>query len=475
MKKSLLIFALLLNIACIAQEDKIVTLTVSGTGKSIEEAKTNALRSAIEQAFGAFISSKTEILNDNLIKDEIVSVANGNVQKFEIISQVEIPNNGYAMTLNATVSISKLTSFAQSKGVSIEVKGGVFAANIIQQELNEKAELISLENILNTSNELLKKSFDYSIETKGNPTLNNGKYDIPLKISIKLNKNFYQFRRYFTNSLSNLSMSESEIVNYEDLKKNVGQLILRKDTISQIESIKKMNASEDIRTRAMKILNREGFNEESEKISYIFNNQIIEIDTKNKLDELYKKNYLYDISASLSKSRKNDLGYLKIFFRNESSINLIDNFLKKISGDIFNFELSNNIDSIIDKKNIRWIRVNDNFRFVLVHNYNYVYPTNLKGSLGEESNFSEIIETSKNEERKNRQLEIFFNNTLTGVISNYFPNLLSIFPIKKVKNTVLISFSKYVENDIIITFDFVDTKSLEEVKQLTEYKIKPKE
>ena len=47
-----------------AQDDKTVTLTVSGTGKTLEEAKKNALRSAIEQAFGAFISSKTEILND---------------------------------------------------------------------------------------------------------------------------------------------------------------------------------------------------------------------------------------------------------------------------------------------------------------------------------------------------------------------------------------------------------------------------
>ena len=36
--------------------DKTVTLTVSGTGKTLEEARLNALRSAIEQAFGAFIS-----------------------------------------------------------------------------------------------------------------------------------------------------------------------------------------------------------------------------------------------------------------------------------------------------------------------------------------------------------------------------------------------------------------------------------
>jgi hypothetical protein len=102
-----------------ASDDKTVTLTVSGTGKTLEEARLNALRSAIEQAFGAFISSKTEILNDNLIKDEIVSVASGNVQKYDVVSQIEIPNTGYAITLSATVSISKLTSFAESKGVVV--------------------------------------------------------------------------------------------------------------------------------------------------------------------------------------------------------------------------------------------------------------------------------------------------------------------------------------------------------------------
>jgi hypothetical protein len=67
MKKSLIIIVvLLLNFTIHAQEDKTVKIIVSGTGKTIEEAKSNALRSAIEQAFGAFISTKTEILNTTL-------------------------------------------------------------------------------------------------------------------------------------------------------------------------------------------------------------------------------------------------------------------------------------------------------------------------------------------------------------------------------------------------------------------------
>ena len=59
--KSLLLIASLLVFtqhAAQAQEaDKTVTLVVNGQGKTPDEAKQNALRSAIEQAFGAFISS----------------------------------------------------------------------------------------------------------------------------------------------------------------------------------------------------------------------------------------------------------------------------------------------------------------------------------------------------------------------------------------------------------------------------------
>ena len=57
-----------------------ITLTVSADGKTKEEATQNALRSAIEQAYGTFVSAKTTILNDELVKDEIVTVSNGSIK-----------------------------------------------------------------------------------------------------------------------------------------------------------------------------------------------------------------------------------------------------------------------------------------------------------------------------------------------------------------------------------------------------------
>ena len=133
-------------------ESKNVTITVSGSGKTQDEAKQNALRSAIEQAFGAFISSNTEILNDELVKDEIVSISNGNIQKFEVISEVQIPDGGYATSLKATVSVTKLTSFVEANGGGIEFKGTIFGANIRQQKMNEEGEYKSVINLCEFQN-----------------------------------------------------------------------------------------------------------------------------------------------------------------------------------------------------------------------------------------------------------------------------------------------------------------------------------
>ena len=120
---------------------------VSGQGKTLEEAKHSALRNAIEQAFGTFISSKTDILNDELVKDEIVSISSGNIHSVEVISEVLLSEDRYATTLKTTISVTKLTSFIASKGVEVEFKGSLFAFNINQQKLNEKNEVKAIEDL----------------------------------------------------------------------------------------------------------------------------------------------------------------------------------------------------------------------------------------------------------------------------------------------------------------------------------------
>ena len=125
-----------------------VTLTVSADGATKEEATKIALRSAIEQAYGTFVSANTTILNDEMVKDEIVTISNGNIKSYKEIASAILPNGRTTVTLNAVVSISKLTSYAQSKGATTEFAGATFAMNVRMRELNKKNEMKALDNLI---------------------------------------------------------------------------------------------------------------------------------------------------------------------------------------------------------------------------------------------------------------------------------------------------------------------------------------
>lgn len=224
MQKLILLLTVAFSLNAFAQGvDKTVTLVVSGQGKTQDEAKQNALRNAIEQAFGTFISSKTEILNDNLIKDEIVSVANGNIQKFEVISEVQIPNGSYATSLKATVSVTKLTTFIESKGIIVEFKGSLFAFNVFSQQLYEKNEITALENLKISLNNIADKCFDYKIKAKEPRSVqgDNSLFIVPLSIECYANDNLQTWLKLFKSSIIQLGMINSDVSNYQSINKKV--------------------------------------------------------------------------------------------------------------------------------------------------------------------------------------------------------------------------------------------------------------
>ena len=114
-------------------------LIVFGEGASKTEATTDALRSAVEQVYGVFVSSNTTLLNDELVRDEIVSISSGNIRHYDYINEYE-SNGKYNVTLRAFVSISKLQSYAKSKGSEVEFSG-------ISLLVNEKMEKLERANI----------------------------------------------------------------------------------------------------------------------------------------------------------------------------------------------------------------------------------------------------------------------------------------------------------------------------------------
>jgi hypothetical protein len=221
MKHFLLSLLIFINSGAFAQDpDKTVTLKASGSGTSQGQAKNNALRSAVEQAYGAFISSKTEILNDQVVADEIVSVASGNIQSFKILEEQHTDSLDFCL-LEAVVSISKLTSFAQSKGYAVEVQGGLFAMNMKQKQLNESAEIVVMRNALTTAQELMLRGFDYSVKTK-EPVVNDalkGDWKINTEIWSVTNQNYQKAEEIIKSTLKNIALTPQELNEYKSLGK----------------------------------------------------------------------------------------------------------------------------------------------------------------------------------------------------------------------------------------------------------------
>jgi hypothetical protein len=185
-------------------DNKDVVITASGSGTSQELAKQTALRNAIEQAFGAFISSKTEIFNDEIVADQMSSVSSGNVKSYEVLNESQLPKGTWASTLRVIVSVDKLTSFVEAKGITVEIKGGLFAMNIKQQLLNEQGEINAMANMFGILHETMQVAFDYTIKSEEPKSLDaeSKNWEIPLTVTSTANKNIDFCANYFITKTS---------------------------------------------------------------------------------------------------------------------------------------------------------------------------------------------------------------------------------------------------------------------------------
>jgi hypothetical protein len=220
MKKIILLLsALVFLINVYGQEEKLVSLTSIGQGKTKEEAKNNALRTAIEQAFGTFVSSNTSVVNDNLTKDEIINVSNGNIKEYTILSENMLQDNSWVVSLKADVSPNNLTKFAESKGLKAEFKGALFGANVKIMELNKKNESIAINNIYQILCEIVPTCYDYSLDVS-EPKSDEDKWKAGIFVNAKFNDNIKNISDLVLSTLSGLSIPSEQLPNYKQLNIN---------------------------------------------------------------------------------------------------------------------------------------------------------------------------------------------------------------------------------------------------------------
>ena len=205
-----------------------VSLVVNGEGMTKEEATTSALRSAIEQAFGTFVSANTTLLNDDIVRDEIATVTSGNIKSYKELSSIQNSDGIYNVSVSAVVSIGKLISYAQSHGSSAEFAGQTFMMNMKMRELNKQNEAVALQNLIVQLKSLQDDIFDFEIQTKdpvpddrAPEVKNENGWKVPVELTIKTNENYLTFVEILNNTLSTLSMSKKDVEDYRKNQTNV--------------------------------------------------------------------------------------------------------------------------------------------------------------------------------------------------------------------------------------------------------------
>jgi hypothetical protein len=96
---------------------RVYQVRVTSTGKNPQDARQNAFRKAIELAVGSLVLGETEVKNDTLTRNEIISYSSGYVDDFKIINET-----GDSVTMDVWVSDSKFAERIEAMGQSSDAK-----------------------------------------------------------------------------------------------------------------------------------------------------------------------------------------------------------------------------------------------------------------------------------------------------------------------------------------------------------------
>ena len=228
MKKILLTICLAcITLICHAQQPNEVTLVVSGEGATKEEAINQALRSAIEPAFGVFVSANTEILNDDIVKDEVATVTSGNIQSYKELGCMEAPNGNICVSIEALVSIGKLIEFSHARGITCELAGSSIAANMKLFEFNATSTWNALVNLYYQMATLSQEMYDYVIRSS-TPIVGPDVVYLDLEIDVVANRNTKVINDYVYQTLKALSCSKEEITQFSSMGYQIYSMFLKR-------------------------------------------------------------------------------------------------------------------------------------------------------------------------------------------------------------------------------------------------------
>jgi hypothetical protein len=314
-------------------QDKTVSIITTGMGVTKDAAIVNALKQAVEQSFGAFMTIKTSVLNENLLSEEISSVSNGKIVKYDILNESVIDENKKVLTLKVTVSLNELVNFVQAKGGMVEIKGALFANNYMLLDLYKNNEITQSNYYFNYLIKSIenKKLFDTKLDASDPFKVATGNFSVPMHLTIKGNPTIVSVASNAINFLKSISINEKNLdlykkINIEfytliinDGKDNVILYFRDQSTVKQLDklydylrkSIQNIEISNDIKSKKLFEFGTFSYGDIEDGKIGLFNFKKY----NNHIDELFQE-YTSNIKSEKAKRKQDydNIIYYDIFF-----------------------------------------------------------------------------------------------------------------------------------------------------------------
>ena len=194
------------------KNENVVTLIVHGVGISENEAVKDALVSAINQASSRFVFAEKIITNDELTKDNLITISNGMVTDFKQIASNRLPDGKFE--IKASVSVVKdrsLKNLANHELGATMKNGKKIFSEIVSQIDRETEGKKFLSVFLRNFPEAFLEA-----DMVGNPILidnNNVSSKIRSPISLKMNyKKYKDFSIQASSILKTICSNKGKIV-----------------------------------------------------------------------------------------------------------------------------------------------------------------------------------------------------------------------------------------------------------------------
>ena len=171
-------------------EKKVIT---SGYGKNPDEALKQALRNAVEEAVGTYMTSTTRIENDDIIEDKILSLSRGFIKDFKKLAEMKVDGET-KVTVSVIVTKSQILETLKASGVKVKVAGQKMFQQFASFDSQMEDEYKLIYDLLK---DLPKEGpLDYEVEVLGQPVRSGSNYEIKVRLTGTVNNNF---KNQFTN------------------------------------------------------------------------------------------------------------------------------------------------------------------------------------------------------------------------------------------------------------------------------------